>query len=79
VAVQQKVKVTVVEVDAARKRIALSMKSDPFGGATSPSTEEHKQASPKIIPKAKVEPVKKEQPAETMEQKMAALMNKFKK
>jgi uncharacterized protein len=31
IAVQQKVKVTVVEVDIARKRIALSLKSDPFG------------------------------------------------
>jgi uncharacterized protein len=33
-AVQQKVKVTVMEVDASRKRIALSMKSDPFGAGT---------------------------------------------
>lgn len=31
VKVQQKVNVTVVEVDIPRKRIALSMKSDPFG------------------------------------------------
>ncbi|TRX52643.1 RNA-binding transcriptional accessory protein [Fulvivirga sp. M361] len=31
VSVQQKVQVTVVEVDINRKRIALSMKSDPFG------------------------------------------------
>ncbi|WP_114751499.1 Tex family protein [Pleomorphovibrio marinus] len=31
VTVNQKVEVTVVEVDIARKRIALSMKSDPFG------------------------------------------------
>lgn len=31
VSVQQKVTVTVVEVDINRKRIALSMKSDPFG------------------------------------------------
>ena len=33
ISVLQKVKVTVVEVDVARKRIALSMKSDPFGNA----------------------------------------------
>ncbi|MEQ8475907.1 Tex family protein [Fulvivirga sp.] len=33
VAVQQKVTVTVTEVDINRKRIALSMKSDPFGKA----------------------------------------------
>src|SRR5690606_5127613 len=31
VKVQQKVKVTVVDVDVNRKRISLSMKSDPFG------------------------------------------------
>ncbi|MEL7003058.1 MAG: Tex family protein [Bacteroidota bacterium] len=31
VAVQQKVEVTVIEVEIQRKRIALSMKSDPFG------------------------------------------------
>ena len=31
VSVQQKVQVTVVEVDLNRNRIALSMKSDPFG------------------------------------------------
>ncbi len=31
VQVQQKVKVTVIEVDIQRKRIAFSMKSDPFG------------------------------------------------
>ena len=79
VAVQQKVKVTVMEVDAVRKRIALSMKSDPFDGAVSNSTEERKQAPAKVIPKIKVEHLKKEQPAETMEEKMAALMNKFKK
>src|SRR5690606_34497623 len=38
--VQQKVQVTVVEVDAARKRIALSMKKDPF------STEKPGKGSP---------------------------------
>jgi protein Tex len=31
VSVQQKVNVTVMEIDVTRKRIALSMKSDPFG------------------------------------------------
>ncbi len=39
VAVAQKVKVTVVEVDVPRKRIGLSMKSDPFADAPQPSPE----------------------------------------
>lgn len=46
-AVQQKVKVTVLEVDVARKRIALSLKSDPFN-------KNEKKATPKA-PKAKEE------------------------
>ena len=41
IAVQQKVRVTVMEVDIPRKRIALSLKADPFGnqpaGARDPS------------------------------------------
>jgi uncharacterized protein len=43
--VSQQVQVTVVEVDAARKRIALSMKADPFaadaprGGDRKPNTK----------------------------------------
>ena len=36
VKLQQKVNVTVLEVDAPRKRISLSMKSDPFGSVPSP-------------------------------------------
>ncbi|MEJ0033606.1 MAG: S1 RNA-binding domain-containing protein [Bacteroidota bacterium] len=35
VSVQQKVKVTVLEVDIPRKRIALSMKNNAFGAAPS--------------------------------------------
>lgn len=67
VAVQQKVRVTVVEVDVPRKRIALSMKSDPFaiGG---PSKEAVKA-------KPKTERVKEE----SMEDKLAQLKNKFKR
>ncbi|UJP63618.1 Tex family protein [Mongoliitalea daihaiensis] len=37
VSVSQKVEVTVMEVDKARKRIGLSMKSDPFGERGKPS------------------------------------------
>lgn len=66
VTVQQKVKVTVVEVDVARKRIGLSMKSNPFqqeapaksGGKGKPRTQE-KEVS--------------------MEEKLAMLVSKFKK
>lgn len=43
VKVQQRVKVTVVEVDVARKRISLSMKSDPFNQAPKKRSEPHKK------------------------------------
>src|SRR5690606_23758688 len=69
VAVQQKVKVTVVEVDVPRKRIGLSMKSDPF--------------AQQDVPQAKPNPAKKNtKPKEkeiSMEEKLALLVNKFKK
>lgn len=69
VTVQQKVNVTVVEVDAPRKRIGLSMKSDPFaqGEAQPPKGGAQKR---------------KEKPREkeiSMEEKLAMLVNKFKK
>lgn len=71
VAVQQKVKVTVLEVDAARKRIALSLKSDPFGNAPAPQQTNRQERTPK--PKAPVKAV------ETMEDKLAQLRDKFKR
>jgi uncharacterized protein len=81
IAVQQKVKVTVVEVDVPRKRIALSMKSDPFGGGQiktndQKSTPKTKTVFTKPQPKEKTSttPAK----AETMEDKLAQLKNKFK-
>ncbi len=60
VKVQQKVMVTVLEVDLARKRIALSMRSDPFaerGAATSrpegaPRGEKRREKSPAAKPAA---------------------------
>jgi uncharacterized protein len=70
VAVQQKVKVTVIEVDAARKRIALSLKSDPFGA--NPNTKE-KSESYSARPKSQMA---KE---ESMEDKLTQLKNKFKR
>ena len=82
VAVQQKVKVTVVEVDIPRKRIALSMKTDPFGTAPSNSTapaSDKKNSPSKSFAKQIRNEKKVEQVEVSMEQKMAALMNKFKK
>ena len=69
VTVQQKVTVTVVEVDIQRKRIGLSMKSDPFAEAGAPAPRGNK-------PKAARKPKEKEA---TMEEKLAMLVNKFKK
>jgi uncharacterized protein len=68
VTVQQKVNVTVVEVDVPRKRIGLSMKSDPF-------------AQPGEVP-AKGNKPKQNKPKEkelSMEEKLAMLVSKFKK
>lgn len=68
VTVQQKVMVTVVEVDIPRKRIGLSMKSDPFAEPGAPAAKGNK-------PKAR-KPKEKEV---SMEEKLAMLVNKFKK
>jgi uncharacterized protein len=70
VAVAQKVKVTVVEVDVPRKRIGLSMKSNPFADAQQPA------------PKSKDNRRDRDKPREkevSMEEKLAMLVNKFKK
>jgi protein Tex len=68
VTVQQKVFVTVVEVDVPRKRIGLSMKSDPFAQAG--AEPQSKGNRPKQKPKEK---------EQSMEEKLAMLLNKFKK
>ena len=68
VTVQQKVTVTVVEVDVARKRIGLSMKSDPFAEQAAPAARGPKQKANK--------PKEKEV---SLEEKLAMLVNKFKK
>jgi uncharacterized protein len=80
IAVQQKVKVTVVEVDVPRKRIALSMKSDPFGDGQTKPAEKKSTPQPKLTftkPSAK-EKTSTPAKAETMEAKLAQLKNKFK-
>jgi protein Tex len=65
--VQQKVKVTVTGVDIERKRIALSMKSDPFG-------EKHKTEKAKKPDRQETRPAAKE---DSMEDKLNALKNRF--
>lgn len=78
VTVQQKVMVTVVEVDVPRKRIGLSMKSDPFGQpepapkAAAPARDRDKRVKPKPTEKSKEKEL-------SMEEKLALLVNKFKK
>jgi len=67
VKVQQKVKVTVTGVDIERKRIALSMKSDPFG--EKPKTEKTKKPERQESPL----PAKEE----SMQDKLNALKNRF--
>jgi protein Tex len=71
VSVQQKVTVTVTEVDVARKRIGLSMKSDPFSDA--PAQQKAQGGSDK---RRNDKPAK---PEPSMEEKLAMLMSKFKK
>ena len=78
VSVQQKVMVTVVEVDVARKRVGLSMKSDPFAQAE-PAPKPAAPSKEKQW-KSKGHEKKKEKEKElTMEEKLAMLVNKFKK
>ena len=78
VSVQQKVMVTVVEVDVARKRVGLSMKSDPFAQTETAPKPAASNKDKKW--KSKGHEKKKEKEKElTMEEKLAMLVNKFKK
>ncbi len=83
VAVQQKVKVTVVEVDVPRKRIALSMKSDPFGNApaqqAAPEQPKPRSNQPYNKPQQQQPKKAQPQPEESMEAKLAMLRDKFKR
>lgn len=72
VAVNQKVQVTVMEVDITRKRIALSMKSDPFA-ERSDKINKNQFPSPKISSR----PPREEEPAGTMADKLALLKRQF--
>jgi uncharacterized protein len=87
VAVAQKVKVTVVEVDAPRKRIGLSMKSDPFadqgvpqqgGGGAAKGGKNERGGGPRRDNREGGKPKAPEKEV-SMEEKLAMLMNKFKK
>ncbi|MEO7991582.1 MAG: Tex family protein [Chryseolinea sp.] len=72
IAVQQKVQVTVVEVDVPRKRIGLSMKSDPFADQPVPAAAKPKNKRDREKEKPKEKEV-------SMEEKLAMLVSKFKK
>jgi protein Tex len=72
VTVQQKVKVTVVEVDVPRKRIGLSMKSNPFADQAPAGGGGSQQRNRKDSNKPKEKEV-------SMEEKLAMLVSKFKK
>jgi len=71
VVVQQKVRVTILEVDVPRKRIALSLKSDPFGKSTPIQNTTKQERTPKPKPPVKA--------VESMEDKLAQLRDKFKR
>jgi uncharacterized protein len=89
VAVAQKVKATVVEVDVPRKRIGLSMKSNPF--ADQVPQQQQKSSAPKGKPNTKSnsapkrpdsnrdKPSKPKEKEMSMEEKLAMLRDKFKK
>ena len=68
VAVSQKVMATVMEVDMPRKRIGLSLKSDPFAANTSSARKDK--------PRRKQQESQKED-KESMEDKLAQLRKKF--
>lgn len=81
VTVQQKVMVTVVEVDVPRKRIGLSMKSDPFAEQPqqpAPGKKIHTGKPGSSKPKGKPQH-KPKQPELSMEEKLALLKEKFKR
>ena len=79
VTVQQKVMVTVVEVDVARKRIGFSMKSDPFAQPEAPASKPTSQAKDKKWKPKGPEKKKEKEKELSMEEKLAMLVNKFKK
>jgi uncharacterized protein len=72
--VHQQVEVTVTEVDVARKRISLSMKTDEPKKENRPPVKVHQPAKPAYNPPKKKEP----EPETDIAVKLAALKNMFK-
>lgn len=83
VAVAQKVKATVVEVDVARKRIGLSMKSNPFADQPQQQKSSVQKGKPNTksgsAPKRDFKPAKPKEKEMSMEEKLAMLRDKFKR
>ncbi len=79
VTVQQKVMVTVGEVDVARKRIGFSMKSDPFAQPEPPAAKINTPPKDKKWKPKGPEKKKEKEKELSMEEKLALLVNKFKK
>lgn len=79
VKVAQKIEVTVVEVDVARKRIALSMKSGEKKTPTEKPKRNEFQKPKSVFEKPKVQKKEEAKPVEgDMQDKLKALMGKFK-
>tara|TARA_R110001606_G_scaffold145231_1_gene284831 strand:+ start:27797 stop:30100 length:2304 start_codon:yes stop_codon:yes gene_type:complete len=83
VKLQQKVMVTVVEVDLARKRIALSMKADPFASGPAPrkaSDKKDERPEPRRQERRSFQPQKPQQsdePDGDLQAQLAKLRGKF--
>jgi protein Tex len=83
VKLQQKVMVTVVEVDLARKRIALSMKADPFATGPAPrkaSDQKDERPEPRRQERRSFQPQKPQQsdePDGDLQVQLAKLRGKF--
>ncbi|WP_442589505.1 Tex family protein [Pedobacter sp. AW31-3R] len=80
VKVSQKVEVTVKEIDVARKRISLSMKSEnaPKQQSHGKTASSSKQSRPAASRKPEHKPKAKPQPEGDLQMKLEALKNKFK-
>ena len=83
VTVGQRVNVTVTEVDMERKRISLSMKTDPFAQAPAGGRDHHPNRGSRKPGKPSGKPdlrgKKDSGPELSMEEKLAQLMSKYKK
>ncbi|MBO9727223.1 MAG: RNA-binding transcriptional accessory protein [Chitinophaga sp.] len=76
VKLNQKVQVTVLEIDVARKRISLSMKDNEKGGGNRSSQGGERRSEPRKEVRGN-KPAAKEAPLNDFQAKLAALKNKF--